>query len=536
MNMQIGRYDVIGRVAANSASTVWKAHDSVANRPVAIKRVLATPGGMDRDRLGHEARILSGLTDPNVVAFYELAEDADGTYVVTEWIDGPTLGAVIAGGAGLSEQQSVAAVRGALSGLAHAHQRGVVHGDVSPSNIIVNKAGESKILDFGLATTATGATAPGGAGGAAAYRSPEVERGEPPTPAADVYASAAVLAHLLRGTVERPPATTGVAEPIKSVLDRALSPLPGDRYPDAGAFLAALDDAAGRRFGAGWLGQAGLAGVAAATGASPLLAVTTTVVAEGAGQSAARSGLSVVRRRPRVFLGIAAGVVGVVAVSAIALASGSSNKKPSAAGGSSPSPTQSLASPSSTPTPTPTAVPPEKAFAGTYRLVSKVTVATYSADWHNARLKVGHTEVRYWKVTTTCNASGTCIAKRTSSSGSTASYKLTGKSWAQSVMGTGQCIDSTTGKTVATKYKYAVVVSLNPSGKGFTGRYGSTTSGIAPCSGTAHEVETWTVTPVDESQVPATAFPSPKTSPVPTATTATPPSSPASPTATPSHS
>jgi len=139
-------------------------------------------------------------------------------------------------------------------------------------------------------------------------------------------------------------------------------------------------------------------------------------------------------------------------------------------------------------------------------------------------------------VTTTCDASGTCIAKRTSSSGSTASYKLKGKSWAQSVKGTGQCVDSTTGKTVATKYKYAVVVTLNPTGKGFTGRYGSTTSGIAPCSGTAHEVETWVVTPVDESQVPATAFPSPKTSPVPTATTATPSSSPASPTATPSHS
>lgn len=533
--MQIGRYDIIGRVTANSASTVWKAHDPATNRTVAIKRLVAAPGTVDRRRLDHEARVLSGLVDPHVVALYEVGEDQDGAYVVTEWIDGATLGAVIAGGTRLTEQQAVAAVRGAVSGLAHAHRNGVVHGDVSLSNIIVSSSGDSKILDFGLATTV--AAGPSlGTGGAVAYRSPEADLGAPPTPAADVYSAAAVLVHLLRGTADRPPVTAAIAEPVKSVLDRALAPNPADRYPDAGAFLAALDEAADTRFGAGWLGQAGLAGVAAATGASPLLAVTTTVAADGSGQTAAATGLSLLRRRPRFLAGLAAGVVGVIAVGAIALASGPSHKKPSAAGGSSPSPTVPLATVS--PSPTPTAVPPEKAFSGTYRVDSKVTVATYSADWHGARLKVGTTQVRYWKISTTCSPSGTCVAHRTSSSGSKDAYRLTGKAWGHSSTGTGHCIDYTTGKTVATRYRYAVTVVLNPAGAGFAGEYRSTTAGIAPCSGDAHEVEVWTVTPIDASQVPPTAFPSPKASTAAPTSPGAPGSSSqsAAPTATPSHS
>jgi serine/threonine-protein kinase len=521
--MQIGRYELVGKVASGSAQ-VWKAADPASGRTVAIKQIGGLTSGEARERVRAEVSTLAGLADPNVVALVDVLDDGQRVCLVTEWIDGATLGAVVASGVRLDERQAVAAMRGALSGLAHAHQRGIVHGDVSLSNVMLSTSGESKVIDFGLA----GVAAAHPARGAAAYRSPEVAAGTLPTPTDDVYAAAAVLAHLLSGTARRPPLTDGVAQPVKAVLDRALAP-PTARYRDAGEFLAALDDAAGRRYGAGWLTQAGLAGVTAGLAASPLLAVEGAEVV-GSGQSGGL--IAIARRRPRLTLGLALGGAAVIVAGAIAIASNShKSKSPSAAAGS-PSPTvPNNSSSAGFPSTTSSSPSPASQFSGTYRVVSRVTVADYSADWSGAKEKVGNTYVTYWKVTTTCKANGSCSATRTSSSGTKDTYSLRGTSWVHSGAGINNCVDTKTGKTVSSKYRYAWSSRLNPNGTGLIGQYQLRYTPIAPCKGSLHEVVQWTVNPISPSRVPSTAFPSPKNS------ASLPPSTaPGSPTPTATHS
>jgi serine/threonine-protein kinase len=100
-------------------------------------------------------------------------------------------------GAGpLSTAQALGVIRGALLGLAHVHARGLVHGDIAPANILLDTEGTSKLVDFGLSSSA-GAASSGS--GTTAYASPEAQRGHPVTAPSDVYAAAAVLAYLLRG-------------------------------------------------------------------------------------------------------------------------------------------------------------------------------------------------------------------------------------------------------------------------------------------------------------------------------------------------
>lgn len=181
----IGRYELVGRVSAGPGSAVWKGVDPDTGAAVALKRVTVLPEQVRREAAGP-----SRLSHPNVVAVREVVEDADGPCLVSEWVEGANLGAVLAAGETLSEQQAVATVVGALAGLAHAHGLGVAHGDVSPSNIMVTPAGESRLLDFGLA----------GVRGAAAYKAPEDAVSLP----GDVYAMAAVLVHLLTGSGGQP--------------------------------------------------------------------------------------------------------------------------------------------------------------------------------------------------------------------------------------------------------------------------------------------------------------------------------------------
>jgi hypothetical protein len=276
------RYEVLGRVATTRAGNVWKARDIGLDRLVALKQ---TPMA-NRDALYREAAAIAALASEHVVAVYGVEEDEASAYLVEEWVDGATVATVVRHNGRMPAAQALGVLRGALLGLAAAHRAGMVHGDVSLSNILVDAGGTARLIDFGSVAAVGGVAQPA----TGAFAAPEVAAGRPATPAADVYAAAAVLATLLHGRFEARPSTQGIDGPVRDVLNRALSIAPEQRYPDAAAFLAALDVAASQAYGIGWWTQAGLG--AAAVMSVGALVPTTSLVLGGAAATAGSGGVA----------------------------------------------------------------------------------------------------------------------------------------------------------------------------------------------------------------------------------------------------
>ncbi|MEO9139653.1 MAG: protein kinase [Jatrophihabitans sp.] len=293
----VGGYELIGRVAESLSGALWKGWDPRLGRSVALKQVSASSVA-DVVRLRGEAMVLAALEHPNIVTVYEILDGGGQIWLVEEWVEGVLLSSVNADR--FSPQQTVGVVRGALMGLAYVHERHLVHGDVSPVNILLDMDGASKLIDFGLAAPSGIA----GLGGTPGYLSPEAARGMPVTERGDVYASGSVLAMLLRGralfagpTAEAviarqlsgaDPDLTGIPRELRIVLSRALSREPADRYADAGRFLSALEDAAADDFGPDWLTDAGVAAVVAGSAT-----FSTLIAVQGAGTTAGHGAAAV---------------------------------------------------------------------------------------------------------------------------------------------------------------------------------------------------------------------------------------------------
>jgi len=198
-----GRYEIERTLGRGGMSTVYLARDGALQRPVALK-VLAGDLGGDasfRTRFLREARIAARLSHPNVVRVYDAGE-ADGLpYIVMEYVPGETVADVLERAGKLPPEAAVELVAQACEGLQHAHERGLVHRDVKPQNLLVRDDGCVKIVDLGIARAAesTHLTQHGTILGTAAYLSPEQAAGEGVTAAADVYSLGAVLYELLTG-------------------------------------------------------------------------------------------------------------------------------------------------------------------------------------------------------------------------------------------------------------------------------------------------------------------------------------------------
>ncbi len=337
----LDNYEVLAQVAVSATGAVWRGYDHALGRAVAIKQV-ARAAFTSVERLRAEARLLAALPHPNIVGVIDLIESGEQVWLVEEWIDGAALPDVVTGASRFTPVQAVGTVRGALLGLAHAHTNGVVHGDFAPGNVLLDRDGVTRLIDFGLAQPA-GAI---GFSGTPGYLSPEAAGGRPLAPASDVYSAAAVLTLLLRGqpAFAGPtpqavlaaqfgggrPDLGGVPAPLGAVLAAALSPAPQDRPADAVQFLGALDEAAEHTFGAGWWAGAGVAGLVSATlaaqaggGATPVVAGAPSTVSGPARPLGHRttgpSRLRHVLHSPRALTGIGVGAVAAGAAVVIAV-------------------------------------------------------------------------------------------------------------------------------------------------------------------------------------------------------------------------
>ena len=352
------RYELLLPLASGGMGRVWRARDTLLERPVAVKvlRNEFTGDATFRARFRAEAQHTAGLQDPHIASVFDYGElESDGeslAYLVMELVEGEALSTLLEREGRLEPARTLDVLRQTGAALAAAHAAGVVHRDVKPGNVLVGNDGTIKITDFGIAWSASSVplTGTGQVVGTAHYLSPEQAEGGKATPASDVYALGMVAYECLAGhrafegensvqialkqIREQPePLPDDVPPPIRAVVERAMAKDPAVRYRDG----AELRDA-----------------VEAAVTGSPTLpvngaAATSTAVLSLPGASLdGRSSAPARRASVRALVGLVAAVA-IVTVLVGAL-SGGGGAAPASAGATAPSTTASApAAPSTVP-------------------------------------------------------------------------------------------------------------------------------------------------------------------------------------------
>ena len=196
---RVGRFELRRVIGRGSQSTVWLAHDPRLARDVALKLMTPEAGTSLGDWLA-EARHVAALNHPHVVPVFEADVHGSGAqaqpYLVFEFMSGAPLDRHLKEHGPFAPRDAVERLLGVLDALAQAHDSGIVHRDLKPSNLLIDSAGRARVTDFGIAVKSGVATA---AAGTPRYAAPETLRGEPPTPAVDVFALGLLLAELMLG-------------------------------------------------------------------------------------------------------------------------------------------------------------------------------------------------------------------------------------------------------------------------------------------------------------------------------------------------
>jgi serine/threonine-protein kinase len=261
----VGRFAIVKRLGAGGMGQVYGAEDTTLKRFVAIKRMSphADSDAADRKRLLKEAQRASALNHPNVGAIYDVVEHAGELWVVMEFIEGETLRHRL--GRPLSTEEFFAIATQCCEGLQAAHEKGIIHGDIKPENIMLAPGNRVKILDFGVARRAWNAN-PNDAtksmetmtatGGTPAYMAPEVLLQKPDDGRSDIFSLGLVFYEMLGGeqpfqtsslatTIarivhEEPPALKGVPGTLAGLISRCMAKNPDARYANAAALLEDL--------------------------------------------------------------------------------------------------------------------------------------------------------------------------------------------------------------------------------------------------------------------------------------------------------
>ncbi len=254
----LGRYRLETRLGAGGFGVVWRAHDELLQRDVAVKRIWLGTGGSakDAERAAREAHATARLSHPAIVALYEAFPLGEAFYLISELVPGSTLGELIRAGE-LEDEHALRIGLDLIDALEHAHERGVIHRDIKPQNVLVPDRGDSrrpgpaaKLADFGGASIAEedALTRTGDVLGTLAYMAPEQSEGREAGEPADLYSLALVLYEALSGVnpVRGPtPAATArrigtrleplarrrrdLPRGLTAALDRALAPDPRAR-------------------------------------------------------------------------------------------------------------------------------------------------------------------------------------------------------------------------------------------------------------------------------------------------------------------
>jgi serine/threonine-protein kinase len=250
------RYRLGRLLGSGAAGMVYEASELSSGRPVAIKFLIRSEDKRSLSRFLREAKCLSGIEHENVVRVMDCSESCGRPYLVTERLEGGSLADRLAAQRMLRPHEGLEIVLACANGLAAVHRAGVVHRDIKPSNILFAASGGPKLADLGIARSASDEeklTRTGDLVGTPLYMSPEQVRGEPATPASDLYSLGVVFYEMLAG---RPPfVAPGTFELMKMHLEQSPPPLEA-LAPGVPGELAAListmlaKDPAGRPRGA----------------------------------------------------------------------------------------------------------------------------------------------------------------------------------------------------------------------------------------------------------------------------------------------
>jgi eukaryotic-like serine/threonine-protein kinase len=198
-----GRYELSHLVARGGMAEVYRAHDQLLDRPVALK-VLFPELSVDRsfvERFRREAQAAANLSHPNIVPVFDWGEDSGTYFIVMEFVDGRALSSILRTAGPLHPDRAAEIAADVAGALSYAHRHGVVHRDVKPGNLLRAREGDVKLADFGIAkaTEQSSITQVGSVLGTAAYLAPEQARGEEAGPRADLYALGVVAYQLISG-------------------------------------------------------------------------------------------------------------------------------------------------------------------------------------------------------------------------------------------------------------------------------------------------------------------------------------------------
>jgi eukaryotic-like serine/threonine-protein kinase len=256
MKTQLGHYDIVSELGRGGMGVVYKGFEGSLHRYVAIK-VLADSLAHDeavKERFLREARSMAALNDPHIIQIYFIGDDDGQTFFVMEFVDGESLGSVLKREGLLHPDQAARIIFQTAQGLATAHDRGVIHRDIKPGNIMITSRGNVKIADFGIALSTSDfskkLTSTGEFVGTPGYLSPEVCLGRPVDQRSDIFSLGIVLFEMLAGRMpftdesplglmlevvkaEIPDVCTLNAEvdpELSRILSRMIAKDPNDRY------------------------------------------------------------------------------------------------------------------------------------------------------------------------------------------------------------------------------------------------------------------------------------------------------------------
>jgi len=261
---QIGNYRIVEKLGEGGMGIVYKAIDTLLDRPVAVKALTSgfsqNPSLVERFRA--EARAQAQMNHPNLATLYAFLVEEGAAYMVMEFVEGQNFTQIVASRGPIPAAEALPLFRQALSGIGYAHRLGIVHRDLKPSNIMLNRDGIVKVMDFGLAKVIgePGLTRTGVQVGTVCYMSPEQVLNKPTDIRSDIYSLGVTLYeiltehvpfhadsefHMMHAHVNTPPPPpTGFNARIPSVVEnavlKALAKDPDERFQTVEEFAVAL--------------------------------------------------------------------------------------------------------------------------------------------------------------------------------------------------------------------------------------------------------------------------------------------------------